>query len=338
MRSLLSLLILLMIATVANGFQFDLMEPSGIISGRVEMDRERLVVYQAGGQRTYFSRQPRYDSLDGQWVGYYNLNFNRALRFPRSGSGYMQTADLDDLSPRFRNTQYIVRPSRVATGPPPMILPPSILGYHGDSYLDSALGVGHRRPWPQSMLIDSQTIPNPPLAPARVIFGNDGAREIQVAVFDDKDPGRTRSVRIPAGSSVEMNLERDAGQKRVAHYRVVAPTGESFIKEVVTNVPPVERYEVVVHQWAVQSVAIDRTGKSLNQIEDINFQGKGIGRFRLPPGPQLRSGTIDVYSAAKSRGNAGSVAPIVVNQDSSDTGPSPLERAILESQRAAQGR
>ncbi len=338
MRSLLSLLILLVIVAVDQGFQYDLIEPSGIISGKIEMDRGRLVVYQAGGQRTYFSREPRYDSLDGQWAGYYSLTFNRALRFPRSGSGYVQTADLDDLSPRFRNTQYLVRPSRVATGPPPMILPPSILGYHGDSYLDSGIVGGYRRPLPQSRLIDSRTIPNPPLAPARVIFGNDGPREIQVGVFDDNDPGRTRSVRIPAGSSVEMDLERDAGQKRVAHYRVVTPTGESFTKEVVTDVPPVDRYEVVVHEWAVQSVAIDRTGKSPNQIEDINFQGKGIGRFRLPPGPQLRSGTIDVYSAAKSRGNAGSVAPIAANEDQSDAGPSPLERAIIEAQRAAQER
>ena len=335
MRHLVSLLCMLIFTVVANGFQYDLIEPSGITSGTVGIERGRLVVYQASGQRTYFSREPRYDSVDGQWIGYFNIDFNRVLRFPRSGSGSLQTADLDHPSPRFRNTQYVVRPNRVGTGPSIFVLPSTVRGY---PYLGSPYGGVYGPPLPQSTLIDSRTIPNPPLPPAQVVFGNDGPREIQVGVVDGKNPGGTRSVRIPPGASVKMELDRDAGEKRVAQYRIVTLTGESFTKEVVTDVPPADRYEVVVHEWAIQSVAIDRTGKSPNQIEDINFQGKGIGRFRLPPGPHLQSGTIDVYSAAKNQQNAGAIAPIVPEEDHNDESASPLERAILESQRAAQRR
>ncbi|MGI9470308.1 MAG: hypothetical protein ACR2NZ_02170, partial [Rubripirellula sp.] len=100
------------------------------------------------------------------------------------------------------------------------------------------------------------------------------------------------------------------------------------------------RYEIVVHEWAMQSVAIDRTGKSPNVIEDINFQGRGIGRFLLPAGPALQSGVIGVYSAAASQGNAGTVQPIVPTEDLPVRGNNArrLEDAVLEAQRAAQRR
>ncbi len=333
MRPVLCLAVFLMGSVSIRADQFDLVEASGIASGRVELDRGRLVVYQASGQRTYFSRQPRFDSADGEFVGYFSEQWNRVLRFPRSGSGSLQTADLDDVSPRFRNTSYAVRPRAPIVDPTIIRGPPIVRGYRGDPYLGDYLPA-----LPQSVLIESQAIPNPPLPPAQVVFHNDGPRELQVGVVDLQNPSGTRSTRILPGAAVEFTLDRDAGSKRVAHYRVITPTGRSFTKEVVTEIPPADRYEVVVHEWAVQSVAIDRTGKSPNQIEDINFQGRGVGRFRLPPGPELQSGSIDLYAAAKSQGNQGSVAPIVPTNEREGDNPSPLERAILEAQRAAQGR
>jgi hypothetical protein len=171
------------------------------------------------------------------------------------------------------------------------------------------------------------------MPPASVTLYNDGPRELQVGVVDLLDPSATQSARIVPGAGVEFTLVRDAGSKRIANYRVLSPTGEYLTKEVVTEVPPPDRYEVVVHEWQVQSVAIDRTGKSPNRIEDINFQGHGIGRFRLPPGPQLQSGSINVYSAARSQGNQGTIAPILPTEKRAEDVPSPLERAILEAQR-----
>ena len=65
---------------------------------------------------------------------------------------------------------------------------------------------------------------------------------------------------------------------------------------------------------------------------DPEFQGKGIGRFRLPAGEGLQAGRIDVLQAALSGRNAGTVTPILAREDpGSDI--SPLERAVLELQR-----
>lgn len=329
MRPLLCLVVCWIGSVSAGAAEFDLIEASGIASGHIELVPGRLVVYQASGQRTYFGREPRYDSPDGQYVGYFNVDLNRVLRFPRSGSGSLQTADLDDVSPRYRNARYAVRPR---AGDAVLGGPTVASGYRGYAT------AGYAPQLPQSVLIDSETIPNPPLPPARVTFGNDGPREIEITVVDLQDPAGTRKSRIPPGAAVNFDLVRDSGAKRVSHHSVVGPTGGSYTKEVVSEVPPSDRYEVVVHELNVQSVAIDRTARSPGRIEDINYQGKGIGRFMLPPGPQLTSGTIDVYSAARSQGNQGTIAPIVPKQGQSGAGASPLDRAILEAQRAAQGR
>jgi hypothetical protein len=329
--------------------RFEVVDRSGLVAADIEVASGRLLVYQRSGERIYYSRDVRFDSADRGFVGYLNLALNRVLRFPRSGSGILQTADLDDLIPRFRNTSGVVRAVGGRAGGRPLHgeawhgeawhggawhggHTPIIPGYtpYIDPYVTGYRGAG---PPAQSVLIDSQTVPNGPLPPARVVFRNDGPRELQVGVIDLKNPSGTRSMRIRPAAAAEIELARDAGAKRISHYRVVTPFGESITKELVTEIPPSIRYEVVVHEWAIQSVAIDRTGKSPNPIEDINFQGRGLGRFPLPPGPELQSGTIEVYRAARSRGNAGSVAPIVPPEDLPSD---PLERAILEAQQAAQ--
>lgn len=342
-------------STTASGQRFEIIEPSGVVTGTINVAPGRIIVYEGTGERILYSRDALYDSSDGRFVGYYNLTLNRVLRFPRSGSGPLQSADLDDRVPRFRETTRIVRP--VGNFTP--IRPGGVLGRPGSGFgrpwlggLDWSITGGYgptqypsgpyaaaypprARPT-QSVLIDSQTIPNPQLPPARVVLRNDGPREVQVGIVDLQNPGKDRSVRIRPSSSVAFELERDAGARQISHYRVITPYGESVTREIVTDIPPTIRYEVVVHEWAVQSVAIDRTGKSPNVIEDINYQGKGLGRFQLPPGPELQSGTIDVYRAARAQGNQGTVAPIVPREPQPSDTASPLERAILEAQRAAQ--
>ena len=353
--------------------RFELVEPSGVVTGRIEIARGRLLVFDSTGDRLYFSRQPRYDSSNGRSVGYFNIDLNRALRFPRSGSGWMQTVDFDHAFPRYENTRRTVRPAGAYRGhrrghfaspwaptfnnpgfagpgygtpgyKPPAYGPPAgyQAGRYGTSFGTQSLGVPYtsafRSPYPktQSVLIESEIIPNPPLPPARMNLRNDGRREVQIAITDAKNPSGSKSLRIPPYGSRLVELERDSGARRIAHYRVVSPYGESSTKEIVTDVPPPIRYEVVVHEWAMQSIAIDRTGKSPNPIEDINFQGRGLGRFPLPPGPELQSGTIDVVHAARSQENQGSISPLVPNDRQPSDNASQLERAIIEAQRAAQ--
>jgi hypothetical protein len=336
--------------------QFELVERSGLVSGVIEVAPGRLLVHERTGERILYSRDPSYDSGDRRFAGYFNATLQRVLRFPRSGSGVLQVADLDDLEPRYLTTTRVVR--RVGSGPPggawqgglghaahlPLVpgypvnvIPPIDTPY--PPAFPYPPGFPATSPLPQSVLIDSTTIPNPPLPPALVQFRNDGPRDLQVAIIDSQNPSGSRTMRIAPAAAAEVELERDAGATRVSHYWVITPLGETVTREVVNEIPAPLRYEVVVHQWQVQSVAIDRTGKSPNPIEDINFQGRGIGRFPLPPGPELQSGVIDVYRAAVSQQNPGAVAPIVPAEDlPSDDGPSPLERAILEAQRAAQGK
>ena len=109
MKPLLCLSLVILFAPTAWGQRFELVEPSGLVSATAEAARGRLLVYERSGERIYFSREARYDSANGRFIGYFNFELNRVLRFPRSGSGVMQTADLDDLAPRFSNTIRIVR-------------------------------------------------------------------------------------------------------------------------------------------------------------------------------------------------------------------------------------
>jgi hypothetical protein len=191
---------------------------------------------------------------------------------------------------------------------------------------------------PQSVLVDAVVVPNPPLPPARLKLVNDGRRELQVEIRDLQDQTRTRDIRIQPNSATDIELVRDTGGKRIEQFRVRTPYGYRSTREIVTEFEPAVRYELVVREWAMQSVAIDRTGKSPNVIEDINFQGRGIGRFFLPPGPLLQSGVIGAYSAALRQKNGGTVPPLVPTEDLPKRGGRLLEDAVLEAQRAAQRR
>jgi hypothetical protein len=65
---------------------------------------------------------------------------------------------------------------------------------------------------------------------------------------------------------------------------------------------------VSVYEEFLQSIAIDRTGKSPNVIEDINYQPRSVGFLLLPPGDQLQDNSVlDVYRAAADSKNPGAV-------------------------------
>ena len=347
------ILLLSSIAISSVGFsqpaalRYELVEPSGRVTATAESMRGRLVVNESTRQRLYFSREPRHDSSDGRMVGYLHAETGQVLRIPRSGTGMMEMANLNDPSPRFARTRRAIRPAAVSSRPIPN-------HYRGESYglnplgFDDRYAAGYRpdllpRRRPQSMLLDSQTVPNEPLPPATLQLTNGGPREVQVAVVDLENPQGTRQLRIASRQAKEIKVRRDPGSSLVQNYRTYTPYGEPITREIVTPIPPRVLYEIVVHEWAMQSIAIDRTGKSPSMIEDVNFQGRGLGRFPLPAGQQLTSGRIDVYAAAKGSGNAGTVSPIVpsrdgIGRDSTERGnASALERAMIDAQRRASG-
>ncbi|QDT01721.1 hypothetical protein K227x_00880 [Rubripirellula lacrimiformis] len=330
---------------------FEMVEPDGRVAARVEVHHQQMMVYERTGQRILFDREPRYDSLDGRFAGYFNLELNRIVRFPRSGFGRMMSADLDDAAPNYRVMRRTVRPAGVR--PAGIHRPNPGFGVPGFGSLGYGIPAG-LVPWiptpgfgpvypigpplPQSVLVDAQTIAHPPLSPVRVQLRNGGPRDIQVGLVDRSQSSATRVMRIPPSDAVEVMVQRDSGARLVQNFRVITPFGDVADRQVVSEVPPAVRYEIVVHQWQIQSVAIDRTaGAGADPIEDINFHGASIGRFPLPPGAELTSGSIDVYNTARQQGNAGSVAPILATEDEDlDAGPSLIERAILEAQQNAQ--
>ena len=191
---------------------------------------------------------------------------------------------------------------------------------------DGGFGV----PTPQSVLIDSQVIANAQLPPATILLSHRRNEKLQVEVIDRKAKETVFQGDIAPGQAVEVTLPRDSGGVVQETYRSFDFYGNS-VQQTQTRTLPIDiRYEVIVRAWQIQSIAIDRTGKSPSPIEDINVQGKGVGRFTLPPGAQLGDGEIDVYRNAVAAGNPGAIPP--QQPPAYDDGPAsdPLRRALEE--------
>ena len=339
--------------------QFEMVDEFDTVTAVIDQNRERLRIRLRSGERRQYNREPKYDSPDGLYYGYTNFELNRVLRFPTSGRGVCWVADLDDRFPQFRRLPQRARPLRGGITSPTEL--PWGFGYGASGYGANGYGANDGptfstgpyvpmpyspdplllpyRLRPQSVLLESKVVANPPLPPARLRLLNPTKRTLQVAVVDLGSTGGSRSLKLAAGQSADIEVARDNGAKRISRYQTFDARGYPIEKEVVNEIPPALRYEIVVHEWAMQSVAIDRTGKSPNVIEDINMQGRGLGRFPLPPGDALHSGTIDVYRAAVGAGNPGGIAPIVPADRGAPGRPtdnaSALEDAVLEAQRRA---
>src|SRR6056297_3012427 len=88
-------------AEQTEGQDFHLVEPSGVITADVYVRRGMITVNDANGMQYVFTRNRSFDSIDGRYLGYWLPSRNRVVRFPRSGRGLIQVADLDDVSPRW---------------------------------------------------------------------------------------------------------------------------------------------------------------------------------------------------------------------------------------------
>lgn len=194
----------------------------------------------------------------------------------------------------------------------------------GPGYFGYGYGV------PQSILLKRELIAAPPVAPAKLRFMHRRNETLRVEVYDRSMKQTILRQDIPAGGTAEVLLPRDAGGFVKETYQTFGPFGEPFIRERVRPLPTSIRYDVIVNQWQIQSIAIDRTGKSPSAIEDVQFQGRGLGRFTLPPGDRLIDGQIDIYRTAMAAGNSGLVAPIQPPLESDGPSSDPLRQAIEE--------
>ncbi|WP_372898683.1 hypothetical protein [Stieleria sp.] len=345
---------------------YHLVEPSGVITGDVYMRPGQMVVNDADGRQYLFQRDRSFDSFDGQYAGYWLPPVNRVVRFPRSGRGRLLVSDLDDVFPRYVFSRRSVRPVGRHPGHHhhhhgPAFIPPYFLnpygyptfGYGWQNFgttlsvgpwgsfgtwgLGGAVGPGRfYRPPLQSIVIESNVVPRQPLPPVTAKLLNTAQREVRVTVTDRVAPDQSKQIPIAPGTSQPVVIQRDAGADLVRHVLTYAPDGSQITREVSTPIAPVPRYEMTVHEWRLQSVAIDRTGKSPNVIEDSNFQGRGLGRFEIPPGDQFTGGTLDVVRIALSAGNQGTVAPLLDDQDDAPLRPvSSLEQMLLEQRKAS---
>lgn len=352
---------------------FQLVEPTGVITANISFGNGRMIVNDANGSQYVFYRNPTFDSYDRRYTGYLHPALNRVVRFPRSGRGLMQVTDLDDVYPKYTYSRRSVR--RLKHGghnhnhhfgngyafiPPYFHSPYRYPAQHVHGFVYPTFGYlnfgttlsvnsfgpasFHRfgryyRPQLQSIVLDSRIVPRAPMQPVTLNLQNSAQREIRVTVSDRVKPSLSKRIRVLPGTSAPINVQRDAGADRVRHIQTYAPDGSVITREISSFIPPVARYQIAVHEWRLQSVAIDRTGKSPNVIEDTQFQGRGLGQFMLPPGDQIAGGSLDVVRAAMNSGNAGTLAPLLDDTNPSTSGRpvSSLEQMLLQ-QRQSRGR
>ncbi len=164
---------------------------------------------------------------------------------------------------------------------------------------------------PVMRTVAHQIIPNPALPPAEVDFVNRHDETVWMLLNDRRAGNLMRSIRIPAGGSETIKIDRDAGATIEETYEFLLSNGQWGRETYTSVIPPAVWYDVSVYVEFLQSIAIDRTGTSPSPIEDINYQPKSIGWFLLPPGPLLEERSrLEPYFMAKAAGNPGAVRQI----------------------------
>ncbi|MCA9157631.1 MAG: hypothetical protein KDA72_04850 [Planctomycetales bacterium] len=170
---------------------------------------------------------------------------------------------------------------------------------------------------------------NPQLPPAQLELFNSHRYALMVLLGDKRAGAAVQQFRIPPGSSQVVSLDRDAGATVIETVELRNPLGVWESQQFVTAIPPSAFYDLSVYEEHLQSIAIDRTGKSPNQIEDINFVPKSVGWIPLPAGAGLPSvSRLDVYPRAQASNNPGAVRRLDPRQFDNSTPSNPLESLL----------
>ena len=163
-------------------------------------------------------------------------------------------------------------------------------------------------PQPQFRTTQHQVVPNQPLGSTTVQIVNSHSDTLLVLVADRRNPQQLQKLRIPSRGSERIQLDRDAGATIIETVETLDAFGNWQQQQFKTAIPPSVLYDISVYEEFLQSIAIDRTGKSPNPIEDINYQPRAVGFFLVPPGDDLPAqAEIDAYRIADDAHNPGAV-------------------------------
>lgn len=185
-------------------------------------------------------------------------------------------------------------------------------------------------PFPIWKNVQTTVRTNPPLPPAKVELVNSHREPLIVILGNNQSAESPEPFKISVGARRLLELPRDAGATLEEVYEVRSFNGQWQRVQTSTTIPPSQTYDVSVYVEHLQSIAIDRTGKSPNPIEDINYAAKSVGWFALPSGAALPdSSQIDLYSKAKSANNPGAVRRLVLEDETPPSQADPL-RSILQ--------
>lgn len=197
-------------------------------------------------------------------------------------------------------------------------------------------------PIPQYRNVAEQYVANTPLPPAELRVNNTHTETLFILLADRRAPDQPTKLRIPAGGTQTVTLERDSGGTIMQTIEVADAFGNWERYEYQIPVPPSVLYDMSVYEEFLQSIAIDRTGKSPNAIEDVNYQPRSVGFFLLPAGEGIPdSGSIDPYGAAVQYNNPGAVrriSPRDLPNSSSQRPPSDPLKDLLNQIQSKRGK
>ena len=172
---------------------------------------------------------------------------------------------------------------------------------------------------------------NPQLPPAQLELFNSHRYALTLLLGDKRASAAVQMIRIPPGSSQIVSLDRDAGSTVIETVELLNSLGVWERQQFVTAIPPSAFYDLSVYEEHLQSIAIDRTGKSPNQIEDMNFVPKSVGWIPLPAGAGLPADSrLDVYPRAQASNNPGAVRRLDPRQFDDPPRANPLESILQE--------
>jgi hypothetical protein len=193
--------------------------------------------------------------------------------------------------------------------------------------------------WPEPVIrsVTTQVVLDPPLPPARLELFNSHRSAIRILLADRRPGGVVTELTIAPNNSETISIERAPGARLIESREIRNGFGQWIQETVEFRIPPERIYDLSVYEEFLQSIAIDRTGKSPSPIEDVNYVPRSVGFLLIPSGDALPETTRwDLYRMALAADNPGAVRrfdPRAFDPRAFDRrGSDPLEK-ILDSLR-----